>query len=460
MGRGGIWSVRMGITGQKKGDFMTCMLLRVFAIITLALSVSAEAQTPPTAVPQADGTIQLVPPAGTTVITPYFIDPTMKYQIKVESNSATKDWDGRTRNGQVAVKGAVVEVTILAMPVAKTKVVNGKTVAMWSIFRSADLVVTWDHTKLELLPVSVPAFGFDPAVFNAAKIGFPANSPLNEAALPADGDAMFHAEVLPAPQDRTPALKPLYYQWNLNGYMWSSAYRVLGKLQFRVKGDFYHPTRLTTDVKVVPALTVGGVEYKSKVDGSPTAGTNILGEVRSGANGITFGVGAEPKVSHTLSAPAGPFKVGDTVPVRVLVKNESLPQRISSVSSIFAWDNTKLEFMGVSTVGARPSMVNRLDMVGAGAVNETAVPKDGNAWHNWLAQLGDKTFIDKENLIVTLNFKVVAPFSTTRVELIERGDPMIGGLIQYDDAGILGSDIPGAWVTGVKSGAVINGVLP
>jgi hypothetical protein len=439
---------------------MTRVFSRLFAAVALTLSCAANAQTPPTAVPQADGTIQLVPPPGATVIVPYFIDPTMAYQVKVESNSATKDWDGKARNGQVAVKGSVVEVSILAMPVAKTKVVDGKTVAMWSIFRSADLVVTWDNTKLELLPVSAPGFGFDPAVFNAAKIGFPASSPLNEAALPADGNALFHAEVLPAPQDRTPALKPLYYQWNLNGYMWSSAYRLLGKLQFRVKGDFYYPTRLTTDVKVVPALTVGGVEHKSKVDGSPTVGTNILGEVRSGANGITFGPGPEHKVSHRLSAQTTKYKVGDTVPVQVLVKNEAGPQVISSVYTIFGWDPAKLEFMGIDKTGARASTMSAVGWPGAGTVNEVAVPKDGNAAHTWLALLGDKSFIDKENLIVTLNFKVVADFSTTEVKLLVNSDPSLAGLTIIDDCGILGSSLAGSFVTGARSGAVVNGVLP
>jgi len=104
-------------------------------------------------------------------------------------------------------------------------------------------------------------------------------------------------------------------------------------------------------------------------------------------------------------------------------------------------------------------MMNKIDLVDPRAVNEAVIPKDGNAWHNWLCQLGDKTYIDKETLIVTLNFKVIAPFDATTVELIEKSDPRIAGLFQSDETGILGSDTPGVFVTGAKSNASVYGVL-
>jgi hypothetical protein len=205
---------------------------------------------------------------------------------------------------------------------------------------------------------------------------------------------------------------------------------------------------------------VDGVEYRSEVDGSPTVGTDILGEVRSGANEITFGPGPEHKVSHTLSAPTTKYKVGDTVPVKVLIKNEAGPQLVSSVYTIFGWDTSKLEFMGMDKKGARSSISSSIGWTGEGRVNETSVPKDGNAAHNWLAMLGDKSFIDKENLIVTLNFKVIADFSTTEVKMLANSDPSLLGLTIIDECGVLGSNIPGYSVTGTQSGTVVNGVLP
>ena len=433
---------------------MNKILSFVFALL---ISFSAIAQTPPTKVPQSDGTIQLVPVPPAVVFIPYFIDPTIGYRVLLESGYSNKDWDGRNKNGLLAKKGDVVDVRILAQPISKTKVVDGKTVYLWSIFRSGDFVVTWDSTKFELLPITTM---LDASVFNNAKSGFVApdkSGGVNEATIPNDGNALYHVEALPAPEKRFPALKPLYYQWNFDGYMWQSGYRVVGTLKFKVKGDFYYPTSQLSDIKILPSITVNEIETKTTIDGSPVIGTNILSETRNAVNQIKFGAPQDYKISHTLSAPTTQFKVGDIVPVKVLIKNETLPQRAFSVSSIFAWDNTKLEFMGIDKTGARASMMNKIDLIDPKAVNESMVPKDGNAWHNWLCQLSDKTYIDKENLIVILNFKVIAPFDATIVELIEKSDPRIAGLFQSDETGILGSDTPGVFVTGQKTNAVVFG---
>jgi len=439
-------------------NILNNLLTSLVALLLLVATDASVAQTPPTKVPQADGTIQLVPVPPAVVFTPYFIDPTIGYRVLFESGYSNKDWDGRTKNGLLAKKGDVIEARILAQPISKTKIVDGKTVYLWSIFRSGDFVVSWDSAKFELLPITTM---LDASVFNNAKSGFVApdkSGGVNEAAVPADGNALYHVEVLPAPENRVPALQPLYYQWNFNGYMWQSAYRVVGTLKFKVKGDFYYPTSQLTDIKILPSITVNGIETKTKIDGSPVVGTNILSETRNAVNQIKFGAPQDYKISQKLSAPTTKFKVGDTIPVKILIKNETLPQRAISVSSIFAWDNTKLEFMGINTTGARASMMNKIDLVDPRAVNEAVIPKDGNAWHNWLCQLGDKTYIDKENLIVILNFKVIAPFDATMVELIEKSDPRIAGLFQSDQTGILGSDTPGVFVTGQKTNAIIFGL--
>jgi hypothetical protein len=440
------------------------ILLSILASIAIAAAAFGQTTSPPPdKVLQPDGTIQLVPVPPATVFTPYYIDPSMTYRVLLESQWSNKDWNGANRNGTVAKKGDVVEVRILAQPIPKTKVVNGKTVSLWSVFRSGDFVVTWDSNKFELLAPSLGGFGYDPAVMNPAKSGLVApeqSGGVNESALPQDGTLLFHAEALPVPEKRVPALRPSYYQWNFDGYLWQNNYRLLGTLRFKVKGDFYYPTSQTTDIRIVPSVIINGVETKTRIDGSPTVGTNVLGETRNATNAIRFGVGSDYKVSHRLAAPAAQFKVGDTVPVSVLVKNETMPQLISSVMTIFAWDNTKLEFMGISKTGARASQSSSMYMAGPGSVNETIVPKDGNGAHNWLGMLGDKTYIDKENLIVTLNFKVIADFNSTTVSILQNNDPQLAGLMIFDECGILGSNTPGAFVTGTRGNAEVKGILP
>jgi len=437
---------------------MTRILSFLFALL---ISFSAIAQTPPTKVPQPDGTIQLVPVPPATVYTPYYIDPSMNYRVLLESQWSNQDWDGRKKNGTIAKKDDIIDVRILAQPISKTKIVDGKTVQLWSVFRGGDFILTWDSTKFELLPPLVGGFGYDTSVMNPAKSGIVApeqSGGVNEVALPQDGTVLFHAEALPVPEKRNPARPPQYYQWNFDGFLWNAPYRLLGTLRFKVKGDFYYPTSQNTDIKIVPSLIVNGVETKTRIDGSPTIGTNVLTETRNAANAIQFGVGPGYKVSHTLSAPTTKFKVGDIVPVKVLVKNETLPQRISSVCTLFSWDTTKIEFIGINNTGIRPAQSSSMYMPGVGNINESSVPKDGNAAHTWLSLLGDKTFIDKENLIVTLNFRVVSDFTTTTVSMLKQNDPSLAGLFVIDECGVLGSSVPGVFVTGQQTNAVINGI--
>ena len=428
------------------------------ALLTLCVAVTAAAQTapPPTKVPQPDGTIQLVPVPPGYVFTPYFIDPTIGYRLYLTSNWANKSWNSGTKNGTTAFKGNIIDATILAMPISKTKVVNGKTITMWSIYRSADVVVQYDHTRLELIPFNPAAngFGFDPAVMDASKSKY---------TVLGDGLVVFHAEALKAPELRTPALKPLYYQWNFDGYMWQGAYRMLGRIQFRVKDDYYLPSWGSQQafIRILPSVKVGEVEHKSKVDGSPTPGTNVLSEIRTEGEAIQFGAPSTYKVAHYLTAATTPYKVGDTVPVQIKIKPETMPQVIYYVATNFAWDNTKLEFMGISNTGARRAQSSRMDMPGAGSINESLVPKDGNAWHNWLSQLGDKSYLTGEALIVTLNFKVINDFNTTQIEIIKQADPRLAGLFVPEESSVGGSNLPGSTVLGTQTPNVtITGILP
>lgn len=444
---------------------MTSIARLLSVLLAFCMTASIVAQTtqppPPTKVPQPDGTIQLVPVPPGSVFTPYYIDPAIKYRLYLTSNWANKSWNSGTKNGTTAFKGDVIDATIMAMPLTPPPmdlIVRDRPmkVMKWSIYRSTDVIVQYDHTRLELIPYNPAAngFGFDPAVMDASKTKY---------TVLGDGVVMFHGEALKAPELRTPALKPMYYQWNFDGYMWQGAYRMLGRMQFRVKGDYYLPSwgAQQAFIRIVPSIKIGEVEHKSKVDGSPTIGTDVLSEIRTEGEAIQFGAPPTYKVAHYLTAATTPYKVGDTVPVQIKVKPESMPQILYYVATNFAWDNTKLEFMGISNAGARRAQSSRMDMPGAGSINESLVPKDGNAFHNWLSQLGDRSYLTGEALIVTLNFKVISDFTTTQVEIIKQADPRIAGLWVPEESTVGGSNLPGSVVLGTQTPSVtINGILP
>jgi hypothetical protein len=429
----------------------------VFAFMVSLTAIAQTAPVPPTKVPQSDGTIQLVPVPPGIVYTPYFIDPTMQYQLYLTSQWSNKRWNGDKQNGLYGYKDGIITVEIVAMPYSKSKIVDGKTVYIWSIYRSADVVVQYDHTRLELLPVepnaATQAPSFDANVMDASKIKY---TPLE------DGLLVFHSETLKAPELRTPALKPQYYQWNFDGYMWQAGYRKLGQLKFKVKGDYYLPTwgLQKSFVRLLPFTLHQGTTITTKIDGSPTVGTNVLKDTRSECEDVIFGVPPTYRISHYLTAPTTQFKVGDTVAVQIKIKPDTQPQLVWSVATNFIWDMNVLELTGLDKTGAKTGMSSGFDRPAVGSLNELPIPKDGNAWHCWLSSLGDKTYVSGETVIVTLNFKVLQNFNTTKIEIVKRNDPRLVGLVVPEESRPIGSSVPGSDILGSQSGVVINGTLP
>lgn len=380
-----------------------------------------------------DGTIEL---KGNT-LQKYIIDQTRKFQIVTSCQNSNASWDGKNQNGSIVWKGSIIEVRISlnALPSTLT------TVPTFTIIKDTDLLFTWDDSKLEFLD-STTGFAFDPAVFDASKVS---------ATVIAPGVGRFHSQVLPAPELRSPPTSPLYYQWNLGGYLLQGGGRVLGTLRFRVKSDFYFPVEQTTDIRIVASAN----GETSKVNGDAAR----LGDIRNNANKILFGPAPEYKVSHLLEEPDTRIIKGQEFGVKIFATPETLPQVIWTVSTIFGWDPTIIEFMGVDKTGGKASMQSSIQMPGAGSINESAIPKDGNAHHNWLSLLGDKKPISGKTLIATLKFKALTDFTETTVELCEKNDPRFAGLFISDDAGIFGSRVPGTMVTGARKNAVIKGVL-
>jgi len=159
------------------------------------------------------------------------------------------------------------------------------------------------------------------------------------------------------------------------------------------------------------------------------------------------------KFDLTLQGPTNPVNLGDNVDVKIIVSPSALPQMLAYVATIFAWDKTKLEFMGIDKTGARPSMMSALDWVCPTCVNEKSIPKDGTGFHNFWNKLGDKTPVAEPTLIVTLKFKAIANFTETTIEVINQADPRVAGLNILDDTGIALGGI------GKITNAVIKGSL-
>lgn len=434
---------------------MKNILSLVFALLITASVVAQTTQPPPpNKVPQPDGTIQLVPVPPGFVYTPYFIDPAIKYRLFLQSGWAQKAWNGGVKNGQYGFKDSIITADVLVAPLTPPPiVVDGKNVTKWSVYRSTDVVIQYDHTRLELLPLGANGPAFDASVMDASKTKY---------TVLGDGLILYHAEALKAPELRTPPLAPKYYQWNFDGFLWQGGYRLVGKLQFKVKDDYYLPTwgSQRAFIRVLPSTIYQGTTITTKVDGSPTVGTNVLGETRSEGEQIMFGAPPIYKVAHYLTAPATKFKAGDTVPVKIMVKPETKPQYIASVATSFVWDNTVLELVSIDKTGTPKGMENGFPLVSPTAINEVALPKDGNAMHNWLCDLGDKTYRSGEVLIVTLNFKVLNDFNTTKIDIVKKNDPRLVGLWVSDESQPLGSNIPGSSVLGTQSGVTVNGILP
>ena len=398
-----------------------------------------------TVVNNPDGTISL---NSTTSTLSYLLDVNRKFIVSTSCNHSNVSYSGATQNGLPAYKGSVVEVQVSMSP-GTSAVTPVPARGVFQVWRSTDLVFTWDPSKLEFIGASSDSFLTDANVVNASKISLNVLKP---------GIGVFHSEANLPPHLRTPKGIENPFEWNLGGYIWGGGSRNLGKLRFRVISDFYYPTDSPTDIKMMPEVSVDGITFKSKVDGGASAGTDVTGDLRNNANKIKSGPAPDYKVSLSLTGPVAPAAPGADVPVRVSVAPETLPQTISSVVTMFAWDNTKLEFMGFDKTGAKPSMSSSLMWVGAGKVNESSIPKDGTASHTWLCMLGDKAPLDKEALLVTLKFKALTSFAETKIEIINKADPRVAGLTISDDTGVLGSCVPGSNPTGTLTHAVIKGV--
>lgn len=375
--------------------------IQMIAAVMIATTASAQ-----TIVNNPDGTISL---KGNTLV-PYTVDPSKKFRVSLESDASTETASGIKRTGTPVAKGELVTVRV-------TQLLLDNQPNIYQVWNSSDVMIGFDPDKLELYDTTSTLV--DPAVVNVAKIS---------ANLEGNGIVRFHSELV-TPNPARP------YVFNLGGYLWNGG-RTLGNVRFKVKGDFYLP-QSTTNLWLYPNSTIS---YGTVKPAGP------VGELVSNVNKITFC----PSPSYLVDLKLVESRIGDNVSVRIYASPQK-PQIIYSVKTLFAWDKTKLEFMGIDKTNAKPSQSSILPF---GGVNESSIPKDGTALHVFWSVLGDKAPLATDVLIVTLNFKIVAPFTETTVEIIGNTDPRLGGII-VDDTSI--SSIRGANVLGSKTGITIKG---
>ena len=60
---------------------------------------------------------------------------------------------------------------------------------------------------------------------------------------------------------------------------------------------------------------------------------------------------------------------------------------------------------------------------------------------------------------MTLNFKVLQDFNTTKIEIVKKSDPRLVGLSVSEESRPLGSNIPGSDILGSQNGVTVNGVF-
>ena len=404
-----------------------------FIIFLLAITTTTFAQT---IVYNSNGTISLV---GNT-LQKYTIDPNIKFRVSTVSDHSNEDYAGKKLNGMYAYRDSTVTAKVTLQSLSSLLVTG----TSFQVFRSADLYLTYDPTKLEYTGLNPDLFGIDTSVIDTSK---------TTAQVVVPGIVKIHCQVLPKPANGTG------YQWNFGGFIWTTGNnRMVAKLNFKVKGDFYYPVNQPTDIKLIePTVLPDATVLKNFVDAGPILGTNLYGEVRNGINKIAFTASPAYKVNHSLVGPVNPVKVGEEISVAVMVTPATLPQIISAVTTIFTWDNTKLEFMGLDKTGAKASQLSAIREVAIGNINEAAIPKDGNASHGWLSLLGDKSYITSDTLIVKLKFKVLTQFNTTEVSIKTKAD--LPNLLQIEDTRIYGSLIGGSNVSGLRVNATIKGEL-
>ena len=153
-------------------------------------------------------------------------------------------------------------------------------------------------------------------------------------------------------------------------------------------------------------------------------------------NRIKFGPRPDYKMKVTMTPPSV-VSAGSEFSVPLTIESLTSPQWFSSVTAILIWDPTKIELMGLDKTGAKVAQMSGFLWGCPTCLNETKVPKDGNAQFMFLNQLGNLTPVSQPTLLGTLKFKAVSQFDETAIEVVKMNDPRLAGLSIIDDTGII-----------------------
>lgn len=160
-----------------------------------------------------------------------------------------------------------------------------------------------------------------------------------------------------------------------------------------------------------------------------------------------------------------PVLVGETISVRLEAVANDQDQRYVVADVVFAWDNTKLEFIGIDHTYSHPLIWRNFSGLpycapgqasGCGdyyGLNEVLPPADGNGLYFGYNILGSTLIVSSTPItIVDFKFKIISPFTTTEVQLLPQ-------YTVYHTAKtvIYGSNIPGMPVTGTLTNGTVIG---
>lgn len=149
------------------------------------------------------------------------------------------------------------------------------------------------------------------------------------------------------------------------------------------------------------------------------------------------------------------YCVGDQIPIQVRATTP-IPVRASSADLIIRWDPAVLRLDGLDP-STTTTPFTYLDFPGPksllhdfSGINETIPPADGDALIYWLSLLGTPVFWD-DDIIVTLNFTVIAPYTSTTISFI----PALTYTGYPQETVLYGSMVPGTDVTGTLTNALL-----
>ncbi|HYE60559.1 MAG TPA: hypothetical protein VD997_01065 [Phycisphaerales bacterium] len=144
--------------------------------------------------------------------------------------------------------------------------------------------------------------------------------------------------------------------------------------------------------------------------------------------------------------------VGDTVTFGIYaVADAGVPQALSAVQVVLAWEPAYLQMLSNSNAGAVSLLSSAFTSPDPYGLNESLLPQDGNALYLAYAGLGTPVQATPAGvLLTTFRFQTLSPVSFTPVSLLTSGGSPVGFSTVFDGT------VPNLDVTGALSGGGVQ----